>query len=204
MQRRRWILHGELDVRWLVLPRLHWTSATGTCCFGRFERNHWTFQPALTRLRGVAGVRESACADPGYPFGTPCLRFCCAALSRSYAYSRVVQWLDWCPHSSARLCLKSSLLIIHTYWYMCIISDRGFWGFGMGGFWWAAPPPRAYPACLLRSHAPLSSGTKGAEVVCVRPRASPCGLAPLVRVPLTLARRGTGMVCVAGFLPAQE
>ena len=27
-----------------------------------------------------------------------------------------------------------------------------------------ARPPRAYPACLLRSHAPLSSGTKGAEV----------------------------------------
>ena len=43
-----------------------------------------------------------------------------------------------------------------------------------GACWWlsawvvwlcrvAAPrPPRAYPACLLRSHAPLSSGTKGA------------------------------------------
>ena len=30
-------------------------------------------------------------------------------------------------------------------------------------------------------------------------RASPCGLAALVRVPLTLKRRGTG-----GFLPAQE
>ena len=27
----------------------------------------------------------------------------------------------------------------------------------------SARPPRAYPACLLRSHAPLSSGTKGAE-----------------------------------------
>ena len=45
----------------------------------------------------------------------------------------------------------------------------------------AALRPRAYPACLLRSHAPLSSGTKGAGGV----------------------RRWVGVLS-AGFLPAQE
>ena len=46
--------------------------------------------------------------------------------------------------------------------FWCAISG-GFDGVGVVPR--AARPPRAYPACLLRSHAPLSSGTKGAEGV---------------------------------------
>ena len=51
-------------------------------------------------------------------------------------------------------------------------SERGMHGEGRGRWCrtvWVgatrgpASPPRAYPACLLRSHAPLSLGAKGAE-----------------------------------------
>ena len=66
------------------------------------------------------------------------------------------------------------------------------------------PRPGHTPRASLRLHAPLSLGAKGAGAfACLRkwwrsgpapsrpPRASPCGLAPLARVPLTLTRRGT-------------
>ena len=42
-----------------------------------------------------------------------------------------------------------------------------------------ALPPRAYPACLLRSHTPLSSGTKGAVDSCLR--RNDVGLAGMTR-----------------------
>ena len=57
------------------------------------------------------------------------------------------------------------------------------------------PAAPAYPACLLRSHAPLSSGTKGAEVVCVTSS-------------LAFSYQGRGespaLARLCGFLPAQE
>ena len=68
----------------------------------------------------------------------------------------------------------------------------------------ATLPPRAYPACLLRSHAPRFVGDERGRGAPRPPRASPCVLATLVRVPLTLERRGRMVVCVAGFLPTQE
>ena len=108
--------------------------------------------PLSSRTKG-AGTWWLARVAPAPPPGHPPL-VSLRSLAPPYAEAKGARWCT--PLSCGRKGRER--------------SERGMRGDGWGAAWsdgvgvrrtGPASPPRAYPACLLRSHAPLSSRTKG-------------------------------------------